>query len=390
MITIVNRRTQRRRRRRRAWLENSPSGVTVRRAHQRHRPESGTRSRFDSYDDSALGNGDSHRQRRRQLHVRPGHALLRHRHVLVHRRPTATAAPSTALGHDHGHPEPDPPAAANDAYVTRAETPTSSSRRPGVLANDGDRGRRRARRRARRPVVGPANGVLNLAADGSFTYTPTLGFAGSDSFTYRGHERRHLPRHDCAWPRSRSSATFSTSLLYLRTTGPSSAALEHDHDAPAEDAASGPCPTTTATSLPGLTIESSNSDDTGDRPPLPDLALPVRRPARAQRPGHAPSHEQRQWQCHRLCVSLRLHGRRGDVRRSAYGSVSDNPWNGLLQWGEHDISLGAVNRTLAPGRELRVRIYAGSGDQRVALGRRPPDQPHPTPRRNPPRMRRAA
>ena len=50
-----------------------------------------------------------------------------------------------------------------------------------------------------------------------------------------------------------------------------------------------------------------------------------------------------------------------------YGSVSDNPWNGLLQWGAHDISLGTQNRVLAAGHELRVRLYAGNGDQRVAL-----------------------
>lgn len=31
----------------------------------------------------------------------------------------------------------------------------------------------------------PTHGTLNLAADGSFTYTPVAGFAGSDNFTYR-------------------------------------------------------------------------------------------------------------------------------------------------------------------------------------------------------------
>lgn len=34
-------------------------------------------------------------------------------------------------------------------------------------------------------VDGPANGTLDLAADGSFTYTPGSGFSGADSFTYR-------------------------------------------------------------------------------------------------------------------------------------------------------------------------------------------------------------
>src|SRR5205807_581299 len=34
-------------------------------------------------------------------------------------------------------------------------------------------------------VSGPANGTLNLNADGSFNYTPGAGFSGPDSFTYR-------------------------------------------------------------------------------------------------------------------------------------------------------------------------------------------------------------
>ena len=34
------------------------------------------------------------------------------------------------------------------------------------------------------PVVGPTNGTLSLAADGTSTYTPDLNFFGSDSFTY--------------------------------------------------------------------------------------------------------------------------------------------------------------------------------------------------------------
>jgi len=33
-------------------------------------------------------------------------------------------------------------------------------------------------------VTGPAHGTLTLSADGAFTYTPTTGFLGSDSFTY--------------------------------------------------------------------------------------------------------------------------------------------------------------------------------------------------------------
>ena len=37
-------------------------------------------------------------------------------------------------------------------------------------------------------VAGPTHGDLTLNADGSFTYTPTAGFHGSDSFTYHAND----------------------------------------------------------------------------------------------------------------------------------------------------------------------------------------------------------
>ncbi|MBN2473391.1 MAG: tandem-95 repeat protein [Pirellulales bacterium] len=38
------------------------------------------------------------------------------------------------------------------------------------------------------PVAGPTHGTLDLAADGSFTYTPSADFIGTDTFTYRAHD----------------------------------------------------------------------------------------------------------------------------------------------------------------------------------------------------------
>ncbi|HNT75904.1 MAG TPA: Ig-like domain-containing protein [Anaerolineae bacterium] len=74
----------------------------------------------------------------------------------------------------------DLPIAVDDAYTTPEDTPLPITA-PGVLANDSD-------------VDGPAmsavlddapfNGVLVLAADGGFVYTPTLDFFGVDTFTY--------------------------------------------------------------------------------------------------------------------------------------------------------------------------------------------------------------
>ena len=36
--------------------------------------------------------------------------------------------------------------------------------------------------------VWPTNGTLALNSDGSFTYTPTTGYLGPDSFTYHGYD----------------------------------------------------------------------------------------------------------------------------------------------------------------------------------------------------------
>ena len=37
-------------------------------------------------------------------------------------------------------------------------------------------------------VTGPAHGTLTLNADGSFTYTPTANYNGTDSFTYKAND----------------------------------------------------------------------------------------------------------------------------------------------------------------------------------------------------------
>jgi hypothetical protein len=68
--------------------------------------------------------------------------------------------------------------AVNDAYTTTQATPLSVPA-PGVLANDsGGAGL------AAVLDAPPTNGTISLNADGSFTYTPTLNFNGTDNFTY--------------------------------------------------------------------------------------------------------------------------------------------------------------------------------------------------------------
>ncbi|MCD4738040.1 MAG: cadherin-like domain-containing protein, partial [Anaerolineae bacterium] len=72
------------------------------------------------------------------------------------------------------------PVAVNDNYTTGDDVPLTVAA-PGVLGNDSD-----ANGDSLTAVLssGPSSGTLALSGDGSFTYTPTLGFDSVDTFTY--------------------------------------------------------------------------------------------------------------------------------------------------------------------------------------------------------------
>jgi uncharacterized protein YraI len=69
--------------------------------------------------------------------------------------------------------------ASNDSYNVLADQ-TTAFPAPGVLANDTPSGTLTAG-----IETNPANGTVLLRSDGSFDYTPTTGFTGTDTFTYR-------------------------------------------------------------------------------------------------------------------------------------------------------------------------------------------------------------
>ncbi len=78
-------------------------------------------------------------------------------------------------------------AAVNDVPVATAESYNVNQNAvlnvaaPGVLANDRDAD---GTALTASVVTGPAHGTLTLNANGSFSYTPTTGYNGPDSFTY--------------------------------------------------------------------------------------------------------------------------------------------------------------------------------------------------------------
>ena len=78
----------------------------------------------------------------------------------------------------------DAPVAVNDNYGT-TEGVALTVAAPGVLTNDSD-----VESATLTAVLesGPANGTLVLNTDGSFTYTPTTGSSGTDTFTYKAND----------------------------------------------------------------------------------------------------------------------------------------------------------------------------------------------------------
>lgn len=84
----------------------------------------------------------------------------------------------------------DPPVAVDEEYTTSAGSQLVVDAANGVLANDSDPD---GDDLTALSVRDPANGVLDLASDGSFTYTPDADFIGTDSFQYAVQDVTDVP-----------------------------------------------------------------------------------------------------------------------------------------------------------------------------------------------------
>ena len=267
---------------------------------------------------------------------------------------------------------PDPPAAADDAFVTTQGVALVQGA-PGVLANDSDSGGG-ALVVDTTPVAGPANGSLALAADGSFTYTPSPGFTGSDAFTYRVTSAVTTLSATAVATITVTAATFSTSLLYLTPSGPTSELWNMSTASPPPALLL--VPDYDGDLQQGLTIKSGDGKDKGEAQEVADLALASGEPARAQRPGDAASLELSQREGHGVRLSLRLH-------RGRSGVHADRVRNALRQLLERPPHVGAA-RHLGRHREhdagCRARAAAAAlRRRRRSVGRddrRAAHQPH--------------
>jgi VCBS repeat-containing protein len=110
------------------------------------------------------------------MEAKSGRAARRTRRSIVVVAVTLLALTIPATSNASGAP----PTAVNDAY-TVAENSSLQPPAPGVLANDTDPENDPLTAAV---VTPPANGLLTLNSNGSFTYQPNLNFSGTDQFTY--------------------------------------------------------------------------------------------------------------------------------------------------------------------------------------------------------------
>jgi uncharacterized repeat protein (TIGR01451 family) len=82
------------------------------------------------------------------------------------------------------------PSATDDDYNTLTNEPLNISAANGLLSND------QADSRNLIVTSAPAHGTVTANPDGSFTYTPTEGYAGPDTFTYTVTDAVKLFRHN--------------------------------------------------------------------------------------------------------------------------------------------------------------------------------------------------
>lgn len=81
-------------------------------------------------------------------------------------------------------PVNDAPVGASDTYSTTQGVPLNVPA-AGVLTNDTDAD---GNTLTATTVTNPSHGTLALNSNGSFTYTPTAGFTGADTFTYQAND----------------------------------------------------------------------------------------------------------------------------------------------------------------------------------------------------------
>jgi hypothetical protein len=262
---------------------------------------------------------------------------------------------------------PTAPIAAADAYSTPVDTQLVVAA-PGVLANDADEDGDPVT--VQLPALsGPSNGSLVLAADGSFTYTPNAGFSGVDTFTYRANDGTGLTADAVVTITVSSVATGG--IFYLSSSGPSSDVWNMTASSPP---AAVPVPDYDGDLVPGVTIQKSGGGESETDPAkrqewvyAPAAPLILSGPVSLQLWSTVELFSvKRDAHPHIYLYDCAAGG--GGCVKLAENDVHVKDWNGLVpNWMYRDVTIGSVTRTIATGRELRVRLLVAHNDLWVAM-----------------------
>lgn len=263
--------------------------------------------------------------------------------------------------------QPDAPNAATDAYSTQWDTQLVVAA-PGVLDNDSDEdGDALTVQTA--PIIPPTNGVLVLSADGSFTYAPSSGFSGTDSFTYRVDDG--TGRTDDAVVTITVSSSITLSSLYFSDTGPLSTIWGMTASPPGPAT---PVPDYDDDGEVGLTVKESNGDESNGNPKkLRAWAYTTSAPLVLNGPVTL-----------RLWSTIANFGINNEghpyvylydcaaggivCTRIAENDVHIDNWNGSVSdWMYRTITVGSVDRTIAAGRALKVVLLFEHEDLWLAM-----------------------
>ena len=210
-----------------------------------------------------------------------------------------------------------------------------------------------------------ANGSVSLAADGSFDYTPTAGFTGTDSFAYRiddGTGRNATATVVITV----AAAPPTSSTLYFQSSGSSPDLW---------DLLPSPAPVVPrltdldSDGKPGLTIKNSDGKESVNEGAKYQIwSFNTSSPLQLDGPVTLDL-----WSSAGGSFGILKSGTLysylydcapgGSCTRIASNSTFHSPWNtSLSDWGERTVTIGSVTRTIPAGNELRVKLLFKSTD----------------------------
>lgn len=262
----------------------------------------------------------------------------------------------------------DAPVAVDDVYeLTVADTLVVPA--PGVLANDDDEDSALPPATLRSPPAAGA-GTVTVAADGSFTYVrPDPAWSGVVTFTYAIGSGVGQVTIDVAPP------PLTTYRLFMRPTGGVAATSLLSETSPAVVAGAEPDHPGDPDTDPGFTIRTSDQLLTNTNPTMYQHwtrqvgagGLELRGPvsldlwSAAAGFGQGLPVDWSAWlhDCDATLSSCDLLASQVDVHLDA--------WSSGPGWVRRTLDLGFVERTLAPGRVLRLRLMFGHEDVWIAM-----------------------